>query len=193
MDLMNRVYKESSGGGSEHSMAAILAANGNIMLEGEVKTAMALSFAEKMRYLASEGKDVSILLNSPGGEVDAGLLVYDVIQKYPYDVKIICVGLAASMGAIILAGGRKGRRFILPNSKVMIHEPLIAGGFGGSATKIEQKAQLILDVKRHLNGILAKHTGKTIKEIDEATSFDNYMTAQEAVEFGICDAIGTIY
>ena len=97
------------------------------------------------------------------------------------------------MGAIILAGGRKGRRFILPHSKVMIHEPLIANGFGGSATTIEQKAKTILDVKKNLNEILAKHTGKTLKEIEKATAFDNYMTAQEAVDFGICDAVSTIY
>ncbi|MBQ2346808.1 MAG: ATP-dependent Clp protease proteolytic subunit, partial [Clostridia bacterium] len=87
----------------------------------------------------------------------------------------------------------KGRRFILPHSKVMIHEPLISNGFGGSATKIEQKAQMILDVKRQLNEILAKHTGKSLEEINKATAFDNFMSAEEAVEFGICDAIGSIY
>ena len=120
-------------------------------------------------------------------------MIYDIIQSYPYELRIVCIGLAASMGAILLAGGRKGKRFILPHSKVMIHEPLITKGFGGSATSIEQKAKTILEVKRELNEILAKHTGKTLEEINKATAFDNFMSAEEAVEFGICDAIGSIY
>ena len=152
-----------------------------------------LSFASIMKYMQREGKDVTIYLNSPGGEVAAGLMIYDIIQSYPYELRIVCIGLAASMGAILLAGGRKGKRFILPHSKVMIHEPLITKGFGGSAISIEQKAKTILEVKRELNEILAKHTGKTLEEINKATAFDNFMSAEEAVEFGICDAIGSIY
>ena len=104
-----------------------------------------------------------------------------------------CTGMASSMGAVILAGGQKGRRFILPHSKVMIHEPLISGGMGGSATSIKRTADSILETKAITNGILAKHTGKTVKEIDKATAFDNFMNAKEAVEFGICDEIRNIF
>ena len=188
-----KIHKEDSGGSHDHELSALLAAKGVISVKGEVTTESALEIIAYLRLAAQEGLPITFFLNTRGGEVNAGLMVYDVIQSYPHDITIICVGMAASMGAIILAGGRKGRRFILPHSKVMIHEPLIANGFGGSATTIEQKAKTILDVKKNLNEILAKHTGKTLKEIEKATAFDNYMTAQEAVDFGICDAVSTIY
>lgn len=188
-----KIHKEDSGGSHDHELSALHAGQGVYPITGDITTELALETSAYLRYAAQDGLNVTIPLNSPGGEVNAGLMVYDVIQSYPHDITIICVGMAASMGAIILAGGRKGRRFILPHSKVMIHEPLIANGFGGSATTIEQKAKTILDVKKNLNEILAKHTGKTLKEIEKATAFDNYMTAQEAVDFGICDAVSTIY
>ena len=193
MKLPDKIYTESAGGGNEFDLAAFNAECGDIVLSGDIVMTTALNFASIMKYMQRKGKKVTIYLNSPGGEVTAGLIIYDIIQDYPYDLKIVCTGLAASMGAILLAGGRKGNRFILPHSKVMIHEPLISNGFGGSATKIEQKAQMILDVKRQLNEILAKHTGKSLEEINKATAFDNLMSAEEAVEFGICDAIGSIY
>lgn len=104
-----------------------------------------------------------------------------------------CTGLAASMGAVIFAGGQKGRRFILPHSKVMIHEPLIAGGMGGSATTIEKTAQTILETKSVLSKILSHHTGKTVEQINEAMVFDNYMSAEEAIKFGICDDIRSVF
>ena len=188
-----KIHKEDSGGSHDHDLSALLASKGVIIVNGEVNTELALEIIAYLRLSAQEGLPITLFLNSPGGEVNAGLMVYDVIQSYPHDITIICVGMAASMGAIILAGGRNGRRFILPHSKVMIHEPLIANGFGGSATTIEQKAKTILDVKKNLNEILAKHTGRTLKEIEKATAFDNYMTAQEAIDFGICDAVSTIY
>ena len=103
-----------------------------------------------------------------------------------------CIGMAASMGAVILAGGQKGRRYILPHSKIKIHEPLIQGGLGGSATSIKKTADSIIETKAITNGILAKHTGKTVEEIDEATAFDNFMNAKQAVEFGICDEIKNV-
>ena len=193
MNLPDKIYFESASGGKEFDLTAVHAEQGNIFLNGDITTNTALRFASIMKYLQSKGKEVTIYLNSPGGEVTAGLMIYDIIRSYPYELKIVCTGLAASMGAIILAGGRKGKRFILPHSKVMIHEPLISNGFGGSATTIKQNAQIILDVKRCLNEILANHTGKSLEEIDKATAFDNYMTAEEAVDFGICDAIGNIY
>ena len=152
---------------------------------------MANDFVSQMLYLVEKGEPVEIYINSPGGSVNAGLVIYDMIQACAekIDIDLYCVGLAASMGAVILAGGKKGHRFILPHSKVMIHEPLLAGGLGGSATSIKKTADSILETKAVTNGILAKHTGKTMEEIDEATSFDNFMNAGEAVKFGICDKI----
>ena len=165
--------------------------NGRLFLTGEVTEEMANDFVSQMLYLMEKGEPVEIYINSPGGSVNAGLVIYDMIQACAekIDIDLYCVGLAASMGAVILAGGKKGHRFILPHSKVMIHEPLIAGGMGGSATSIKKTADSILETKAVTNGILARHTGKTMEEIDEATSFDNFMNAEEAVKFGICDAI----
>lgn len=165
--------------------------NGRLFLTGEVTEDRANDFVSQMLYLVEKGEPVEIYINSPGGSVNAGLVIYDMIQACAekIDIDLYCVGLAASMGAVILAGGKKGHRFILPHSKVMIHEPLIAGGMGGSATSIKKTADSILETKAVTNGILAKHTGKTMEEIDEATSFDNFMNAEEAVKFGICDKI----
>ena len=188
-----KTHVENSAGGHDFDISAILAGRGAFYLTGPINNDSELAAAAYLDYAAREGLNVTIILNTDGGEVNAGLAIYDLIQSYPYDITIICVGIAASMGAILLAGGRKGRRFILPHSKVMIHEPLITKGFGGSATSIEQKAKTILDVKQQLNEILSKHTGRTLEEINKATAFDNYMSAEEAVEFGICDAIGSIY
>ena len=144
--------------------------------------------------MAESSEPIDIYLNSPGGSVNAGMVIYDVIQalegKVP--INIYCIGMAASMGAIILAGGHKGHRYILPHSKCMIHEPLISGGLGGSATSIKKTADSILETKAITNGVLAKHTGKTLEEIDKATAFDNYMNAEESVEFGLCDEIRNI-
>ena len=154
---------------------------------------MAMDFVTAMSVLADEERDVEIIINSPGGEVSAGLVIYDIIQSYKNRITMYCTGLAASMGAVIFAGGQKGRRFILPHSKVMIHEPLIAGGMGGSATTIEKTAQKILETKSVLSKILSHHTGKTVEQINEATVFDNYMSADEAIKFGICDDIRSIF
>ena len=120
-------------------------------------------------------------------------VIYDLIQAAPFEVNLYCFGMAASMGAIILAGGKKGHRFILPHSKVMIHEPLIEGGMGGSATSIKKTSDSILETKDILNNILVKHTSKTLDEINEATSFDNYMNAEEAIKFGLCDEIRDLF
>ena len=164
-----------------------------LYLAGEIDQKMAMDFVAAMSVLADEQRDVEIIINSPGGEVSAGLVIYDIIQSYQYRITMYCTGLAASMGAVILAGGQRGRRYILPHSKVMIHEPLISGGMGGSATTIEKTAQNILETKSVLNKILSRHTGRTIEKINEATLFDNYMTAEQAVEFGICDDIKSVF
>lgn len=168
--------------------------NGRIFLTGEVTENMANDFVSELLYLTEKGEPVDIFINSPGGSVNAGLVIYDVLQacSEKIEINLYGIGMAASMGAVLLASGKKGHRFILPHSKVMIHEPLISGGMGGSATTIKKTAESILETKTIMNEILAKHTGKTVEEIDEATAFDNYMNAQEAIDFGIVDEIRNI-
>ncbi|MGN0617034.1 ClpP family protease [Ruminococcus flavefaciens] len=167
--------------------------NGRLFLVGPIDHRMAVDFISAMLVLAEEKKDAEIIIDSPGGEISAGLMIYDVLRSYKYKITMYCTGLAASMAAIILAGGQKGRRFILPHSQVMIHEPLISSGFGGSATSIEKTAQGILETKAVLNKILAEHTGRSVNEINKATLEDNFMTSEEAVKFGICDEIRSIF
>ena len=187
--------QESCNGIREISLKTKHFANGKLFLTGEVTDEMANNFVSELLYLVEKGDPINIYINSPGGSVNAGLVIYDVIQACSdkIEINMYCIGMAASMGAVILASGQKGRRYILPHSKVMIHEPLISGGMGGSATSIKKTADSILETKAITNGILAKHTGKTIEEIDEATSFDNFMNAQEAIAFGICDEIRNLF
>ena len=132
-------------------------------------------------------KDISIYVNSPGGSVTAGLAIYDTMQFIKPDISTICVGQAASMGAVLLAGGAKGKRFCLPHSRVMIHQPL--GGFQGQATDIAIHAREILDARDRLNTILAKHTGQTIEVIERDTDRDNFMGAEDAVKYGLVDKV----
>lgn len=193
MSLAKTIYMESANGSKEHSLNALHASNGVLFITDHIETETAMQLVSFMKYMAEEKKEVTLYINSPGGEVNAGLVMYDAIQAYPHTLNIICTGIAASMAAVLLAGGQKGRRFILPHSKVMIHEPLIMDGFGGSATTIEKKAQSILETKSVINSILAEATGKTIEEIDRATAYDNFMNADEAIAFGICDEIKNIY
>ena len=161
-----------------------------IFLTGEITSESANTFLSQYLFLEGESNEpITIYIHSNGGEVNAGLMIYDIIQSSSLKINMICTGMAASMAAIILAGGQPGRRYILPHSKVMIHEPLLANGVGGSATSIKNISESILETRRIANSILAEHTGKTIEEIDEATSFDNYMSAEKAIEFGLCDKI----
>ena len=160
-----------------------------IFLTGEINSAMADDFLSQMLFLEQSEEPVTVYINSFGGEVNAGLMIYDAIQLSSLDISLVCTGTAASMAAVILAGGRPDRRYIMKHSKVMIHEPLISDGVGGSATSIRNISESIMETRRTLNGILAEHTGKTIEEINEATAFDNYMNADEAIEFGICDKV----
>jgi ATP-dependent Clp protease protease subunit len=161
-----------------------------VFLNGEINRTLADDVVSQLLYLQEESEEpISIYINSGGGEVNAGLYIYDVLQSLTVPVYIYCTGIAASMAAVILAGGQQGRRFILPHSKTMIHEPLLAGGVGGSATSIKNISESILETRNITNGILAKHTGKTQEEINDATSFDNYMNAENTVAFGICDKV----
>ena len=165
--------------------------DGKLFILGEITSELACEFMQKLMYLRNEKPDLKlkIYVYSPGGEVNAGLMIYDALKGLDIDFDIYCIGMAASMAAIILAGGQKGRRFIMPHSKVMIHEPLIASGVGGSATSIQRTAESILETKRISVELLAADTGKSIKEVEKAISYDNYMNAQEAIKFGICDEI----
>lgn len=191
--ITNKTLVESASGSKECEISSMLTSEGKITIDGDITTEKVMQFIQLMQYMAREQKKITIYMNSRGGEIEAGLTMYDAIQAYPYELDIVCVELAASMAALLLASGKKGHRFIMPHSKVMIHEPLISKGFGGSATSIEKTANRILDVKKQMNTLLAKHTGRSIDEIDEATAFDNYMTAEEAISFGICDAVGSVF
>lgn len=143
----------------------------------------------QLLFLESEDaeKDICVYINSPGGVVTSGLAIYDTMQYIKPEIQTICLGQAASMGAVLLAGGTKGKRFTLPNSRIMIHQPL--GGFHGQATDIEIHANEIIKIKRKLNEILAFHTGKSVEQIEKNTERDNFMSAEMAVEYGLVDKI----
>ena len=160
-----------------------------ILIDDTITSQTAVDFYKSMRFLAKTDEPIKVVICSGGGEVISGQAIYDLMQGVKNEVHTYCIGRAASMAAVLLAAGTKGHRYILPHSEVMIHEVLIGGGVGGSATSISKISESINKTRDVMNGILAKHTGKTIEEINEATSFDNYMTAQQAVEFGICDKI----
>ena len=162
-----------------------------IIIDDMITSQTAVDFYKSVRFLARSDEPINVVLCSGGGEVIAGQAIYDIMQGIKNEVHTYCLGRSASMAAVLLAAGTKGHRYILPHSEVMIHEVLIGGGVGGSATSISKISESINKTRDVMNGILAKHTGKTIEEINEATSFDNYMTAEQAVEFGICDKIIT--
>ena len=134
-------------------------------------------------------KDIHFYINSPGGSVNSGFAIYDTMNFIKCDVSTTCIGLAASMGAFLLSSGAKGKRYALPNSEIMIHQPLISGGIGGQASDIKITADNIIKLRERLNNILAKNTGRTVEEIEKATDRDNYLTAEEALEFGLIDKI----
>jgi len=164
-----------------------------VFLVGQVEDFMANVVVAQLLFLESENpdKDISLYINSPGGSVTAGMAIYDTMQFIKPNVSTLCVGQAASMGAVLLAGGAKGKRFALPHSRMMIHQPL--GGFQGQATDIEIHAQEILSIKQRLNQVLASHTGKDIETIQRDTDRDNFLTAQDGVEYGlICPKRGTL-
>lgn len=145
----------------------------------------------QLLFLSSEDakKDIFLYVNSPGGSVSAGLAIYDTMQHIKPDVQTICVGMAASMGSVILAGGAKGKRFALPNADIMIHQ--VSAGFQGQASDIERNAKYILRLKERLNNILAKHTGQSVEKVEKDSDRDYFMTAQEAKKYGLIDEIVT--
>ena len=160
-----------------------------IFIGGPINDAVANSIIAQMLLLEHEDpkKDITLYLNTPGGVVSAGLAIYDTMQHIKSDVSTICVGITASMGAVLLAAGKKGKRFILPNSEVMLHQ--VMGEAGGQAVEIEITARQILKIKDKLNQILAKHTNQSLKKIEKDTDRDFYLSAKEAKEYGLVDEI----
>ena len=184
------VERETVNGIGEISLVTNAFANRKIFLFGQINQKTLYLFTTQMLYLMEDEKSpIDIYINSPGGEVNSGLAIYDLIQACKAPINMYCIGMAASMAALIFAGGRVGHRFFLPHSKVMIHEPLIPNGVGGSASSIKSTADSILQTRELLNGIWAKHSGRSIEEINKATDHDNFMNAKEAIEFGLCDKI----
>lgn len=181
--------EETSNGIEEISVDSRLMTDRCIVIEGPITSETAVDIAKQMLIMSKSDAPISVYICSPGGEVKAGLAIYDIFQSFKGELRMYCIGQAASMAAVLLAAGQKGRRYILPHSQVMIHEVLLGGGIGGSATSISKISESIMETRDLVNGILAKHTGKTIEEINSATSFDNVMNAEKAVEFGICDEI----
>jgi ATP-dependent Clp protease protease subunit len=160
-----------------------------VFLVGPIEDHNANLVVAQLLFLESENpdKDIHLYLNSPGGVVNAGLAIYDTVQFVKPDVSTVCIGQAASMGALILAGGAKGKRYVLPHARMMIHQPL--GGFQGQATDIDIHAREILRVRERLNKILVKHSGQTMKKVQQDTDRDYFMDAEEAVEFGLIDEV----
>lgn len=185
------VLKKTSSGFQSFPLETMLFDKRIIFLEDTITSESVNLIIKQLLFLEDVDRyePIKLVINSGGGEINAGLNLYDAIQSCPCELNLICSEMAASMAAVLFASGKIGHRLILPHSRVMIHEPLIADEIAGSATSIEKTAQLILDVKKQMNELLAKHTGREISEIDRATAFDNYLSAAEAVKFGICDRI----
>jgi ATP-dependent Clp protease protease subunit len=160
-----------------------------IFICGQIEEYMANLVVAQLLFLESENpdKDISLYINSPGGVVTAGMAIYDTMQFIKPDVSTLCIGQAASMGSLLLTAGAKGKRYALPNSRIMIHQPL--GGYQGQATDIEIHAKETLFIRKRLEEIIAKHTGKSIKDINKDTERDNFMGPEEAIEYGLIDAM----
>ncbi len=187
--LVPVVVEQSARGERSFDIYSRLLRERIIFLVGEVNDATANLIVAQMLFLESENpdKDISFYINSPGGSVTAGMSIYDTMNFIKCDVSTICIGQACSMGSFLLSAGTKGKRFALPNSQIMIHQPL--GGFRGQASDIEIHAKNILYMKDQLNKMLAKHTGRPLKDIVRDTDRDNFMTAEESAKYGLIDAV----
>ncbi|MCM8900096.1 MAG: ATP-dependent Clp protease, protease subunit [Clostridiales bacterium] len=189
MSLVPIVVEQTSRGERAYDIYSRLLEDRIIFLGGEIYDETADLVVAQMLYLEAKDpdKDIQLYINSPGGSVTAGLAIYDTIQYIKCDVSTICIGMAASMGAFLLAAGTKGKRFALPNSEIMIHQPI--GGARGSASDIKIHAEQILKLKRRLNEILAERTGQPLEKIERDTDRDFFMSAYEAKEYGIVDEV----
>ncbi len=191
LGLVPMVVEQSGRGERAYDIYSRLLKERVIFLVGPVNDSTANLVVAQMLFLESENpdKDIYLYINSPGGSVSAGLAIYDTMQFVKPDVSTLCIGQAASMGAFLLTAGAKGKRYCLPNSRVMIHQPL--GGFQGQASDIEIHAKEILYLKARLNGMLAKHTGQSLEVIDRDTDRDNFMSAEDSVKYGLVDKVLT--
>ncbi|NRB24887.1 ATP-dependent Clp endopeptidase proteolytic subunit ClpP [Shewanella sp.] len=187
--LVPMVVEQTAKGERSYDIYSRLLKERIIFLVGPVEEHMANLVVAQLLFLESESpdKDIFLYINSPGGSVTAGMAIYDTMQFIKPNVSTVCIGQAASMGAFLLAGGAEGKRYCLPNSRVMIHQPL--GGFQGQASDIAIHAKEILGIKDKLNRMLAEHTGQTLEMIERDTDRDNFMSADEAVEYGIVDSV----
>ena len=189
LGLIPMVIEQSGRGERAYDIYSRLLKERVVFLVGPVDEATANLVVAQMLFLESENpdKDIHFYINSPGGSIAAGMAIYDTMQFIKPDVSTLCVGMAASMAAFLLAAGAKGKRFVLPNSTVMIHQPM--GGFQGQASDIAIHAKYILALRERLNKLMAQHTGKSEEEIDRDTDRDNFLTSQEAVTYGMVDKV----
>jgi ATP-dependent Clp protease protease subunit len=191
LNLVPMVVEQTARGERAYDIYSRLLKERVVFVVGPIEDYMANLVVAQLLFLESENpdKDVSIYINSPGGSVSAGLAIYDTMQFIKPDIATLCVGQAASMGAVLLAGGAKGKRYCLPHSRIMIHQPL--GGFQGQATDVEIHAREILKVRERLNQLLAKHTGQSVEKISVDTERDNFMGGEESVAYGLIDKVLT--
>ena len=188
MNLVHMIVDKEINGERSYDIFSRLLKNRIVLLTGEIDDVLSNTIVAELLYLDSlNHEDISLYINSPGGSVTAGMAIYDTMNFIKSSVCTICLGIAASMAAFLLASGQKGKRYILPNSEVMIHQPL--GGAQGQASEIKIAAEHILKTKHKLNHLLAKNTGKSLKQIEKDTERDNFMEAKEAVQYGIVDQI----
>lgn len=189
MRLIPTVIEQTSRGERAYDIYSRLLKDRIVLLGSPIDDDVANSIVAQLLFLQAEDpeKDISLYINSPGGSITAGMAIYDTMNYIKPDVSTICIGMAASMGAFLLAAGAKGKRYALPNSEIMIHQPL--GGTRGQATDIEIHARRILKMRENLNRLLAKNTGQPIEIIERDTERDNFMTAQQAKEYGIIDHV----
>ncbi len=161
-----------------------------IFLEGEINSERALEVIKSLMLLIKEDEKapINLIINSPGGEINAGMTIYDAVQSVDTPIKMFCVGKAYSMGALLFLSGKSGR-FMLPNSELMLHEPLLSGKIGGNTTSIKELSDSLIKTREKLNNIIAKHSGKTLEEVEKATDHDHFYSAEESIEFGLCDKI----
>jgi ATP-dependent Clp protease protease subunit len=189
MNLIPTVIEKSQYGERAYDIYSRLLKDRIVFLAGPVTDSLANAIIAQLLFLASQDpkKDIQLYINSPGGSVTAGMAIYDTMQYIKPDVSTVCVGMAASMGAVLLASGAKEKRFALPNSQVLLHQ--VAGGVSGEAIEIEITAKQIIKIREKLNTILSKHTGKPLAQIQKDTDRDFYLSAQEAKEYGVVDEV----
>lgn len=191
LGLVPMVVEQSGRGERAYDIYSRLLKERIIFMVGPVTDETANLVVAQLLFLESENpdKDISLYINSPGGSVTAGMSIFDTMNFIKPDVATLCLGQAASMGAFLLSAGAKGKRFALPNSRVMIHQPLISGGLGGQASDIEIHARELLKLKQQLNEHLARHTGQKLEQIEKDTDRDNFMSAEEAKKYGLIDEV----